>query len=127
MIGMWRTPVGSNPYLWQFYHQTVLWLELPAKASQTTQLPRQMSAHCGRTLKSGFQVQFCCHLQYMSEKPEANAIRVIHKHCPVHASETTRGGGDGVYSNSESSYPDQWLANERAYLSENGLKRMKGG
>jgi hypothetical protein len=30
-----------------------------------------------------------------------------------------------VYSNSESSYPDQWLANERAYLSEDGLKRVE--
>jgi len=38
---------------------------------------------------------------------------------------TTRVGGDEVYSNSESSYPDQWLANERAYLSEDGLKKIR--
>jgi hypothetical protein len=86
-----------------------------------TQLPRQMSVHYGRTLKmkSGFQVQFRCHLQLY--EPEAKAIRIIHKHCPVHASEIKiRAGGDEVFSNSESSYPDQRLANERAYLSENG-------
>lgn len=96
---------------------------LLARVSRTTQLPHQMNVHCGRTLKmkSGFQVQFGCHLQLY--EPEAKAIRIIHKHCPVHASEIKiRVGGDGMFSNSESSYPDQRLANERAYLSENGLE-----
>ena len=60
-----------------------------------------------------------------TQEPEAKAVIETptffnHSNGDHDRSDQT-GRRDCVHSNSESSYPDQWLANERAYLSKDGL------